>query len=92
MLDLDNSATHNDNLTLVYIMSSNEPEGSPPRPIGMWWLFDSGAERLCTFVRTRIERGYWQEWWHRATEYPRKVVYPCVALALHRMDISLGPR
>ena len=25
-------------------------------------------------------------------KYPRKVVYPCVALALHRMDISLGPR
>ena len=26
------------------------------------------------------------------TQYPRKVVNPCVALALHRMDVSLGPR
>ena len=25
-----------------------------------------------------------------AMEYPPEVVYPCVALALHRMDIPLG--
>ena len=58
---------------------------------------------ICTMVRpefknTRFKRFFRaRNYCHMVIDrsiikaYPRKVVYPCVALALHRMDVSLGP-